>query len=78
MRLGLGFNFPLRPAAALVSKVRDLAAAYERLHVPRNRLVFALPATWEGTQAAWVLEGEGIATTVRVGWAGGGGRRLCS
>ncbi|EFJ46559.1 hypothetical protein VOLCADRAFT_81816 [Volvox carteri f. nagariensis] len=50
--------------AALVSKVRQLAAAYELLHVLRNRLVFALPATWAGTQAARALEADGIATTI--------------
>ncbi|GLC41793.1 hypothetical protein PLESTB_001701800 [Pleodorina starrii] len=50
--------------AAQVAKVRSLAAAYAALHVPRDRLVFALPATWAGTQAARVLEAEGIATTI--------------
>ncbi|GIL89815.1 hypothetical protein Vretimale_16497 [Volvox reticuliferus] len=50
--------------AALVSKVRELADLYGRLNVPRNRQVFALPGTWAGTQAAWVLEAEGIATTI--------------
>ncbi|KAG2499436.1 hypothetical protein HYH03_002383 [Edaphochlamys debaryana] len=51
---------------AIVSKVRSLAALYGSLRVPRERLVFALPATWAATQAAKPLEAEGIATNVNM------------
>ncbi len=56
---------PAAAAAGLVFKVRSLVDLYAALRVPRDRLLFRLPATWAGTQAAHTLETEGIETTVR-------------
>ncbi|KAG2431155.1 hypothetical protein HXX76_009685 [Chlamydomonas incerta] len=50
--------------AAITEKVRLLAALYAALRVPRDRLIFGLPATWAATQAAKTLEAEGIATSL--------------
>ena len=64
---------PHTPPGALVGKAHSLLALYRELGVAPERLIFRLPATWEGTQAARKLEGEGLATQVgawRVVWCG--------
>lgn len=53
-----------RDTGALVGKAHSLLALYRELGVSSDRLIFRLPATWEGTQAARKLEGEGLATQV--------------
>ncbi|MBG29128.1 MAG: transaldolase [Opitutae bacterium] len=43
-----------------VSKARELIAAYEEKGISRERILIKLASTWEGVQAARVLETEGI------------------
>ncbi|GJP33932.1 hypothetical protein CLOM_g11250 [Closterium sp. NIES-68] len=50
--------------SAMVERVRNLAALYREVDVPLNRVLFKLPATWEGIEAARHLEAEGIKTHV--------------
>lgn len=45
---------------AMLSRARHLIALYEGQGVGRDRILIKLAATWEGIQAAQVLEGEGI------------------
>ncbi|MED5509617.1 MAG: transaldolase [Pseudomonadota bacterium] len=45
---------------ATIAKGRDLIAQYEAAGVDRNRILIKIAATWEGIQAAAVLEKEGI------------------
>lgn len=45
---------------ASVEKARDLIAMYEKAGIGRERILIKLAATWEGIQAAEVLEREGI------------------
>ncbi len=45
---------------ATVAKGRDLIAQYEAAGVSRERVLIKIAATWEGIQAASVLEKEGI------------------
>jgi transaldolase len=45
---------------ASVTKGRELIAQYEAAGVDRNRVLIKIAATWEGIQAAAVLEKEGI------------------
>lgn len=45
---------------AILIKARYLASAYEIAGISRDRLLFSIPATWEGIRAATVLEKEGI------------------
>ncbi|MBO93507.1 MAG: transaldolase [Opitutales bacterium] len=47
-------------AEASVSKARELIAAYEAEGFPRERILIKLASTWEGVQAARILETEGI------------------
>ncbi len=47
-------------AEASVSKARELIAAYEAKGFARERVLIKLASTWEGAQAARVLESEGI------------------
>ena len=47
-------------ADASVSKARELIAAYEEKGISRERILIKLASTWEGVQAARVLETEGI------------------
>ncbi|CAI7893165.1 unnamed protein product [Closterium sp. NIES-54] len=50
--------------AAMVDRVRNLAELYKEVDVGVNRVLFKLPATWEGIEAARQLEAEGIKTHV--------------
>ena len=43
-----------------VAKARALIGAYEERDVPRERILVKIAATWEGAQAAAVLQREGI------------------
>lgn len=45
---------------ATIAKGRDLIAQYEAQGVSRERILIKIAATWEGIQAAAVLEKEGI------------------
>ena len=47
-------------AAASVARARRIVAMYDSVGVPRQRVLIKLAATWEGIQAAKVLEHEGI------------------
>ena len=46
--------------AATINKGRELIAQYAAKGVPRERILIKVAATWEGIQAAAVLEKEGI------------------
>lgn len=46
--------------AATVSKARNLIALYQAKGWPRERVLIKIAATWEGIQAARILEQEGI------------------
>ncbi len=46
--------------AATIEKARQLIAQYEAQAVSRSRVLIKIAATWEGIQAASVLEAEGI------------------
>lgn len=50
--------------AAMVEQVHKLIGLYAEMSVPTSKLIFRIPATWEGIQAAAALEKEGIATQV--------------
>lgn len=45
---------------ATIAKGRDLIAQYEAKNIARDRVLIKIAATWEGIQAAAVLEKEGI------------------
>lgn len=45
---------------ATITKARDLIAQYEEAGVSRGRILIKIAATWEGIEAARVLEREGI------------------
>lgn len=47
---------------AMVAKARALLELYAEDGVPRSKLIFRVPATWAGIQAAAALEREGVAT----------------
>ena len=49
---------------ATIAKGRDLIAQYEAHNVSRERVLIKIAATWEGIQAAAVLEKEGIHTNL--------------
>lgn len=49
---------------ATIAKGRDLIAQYEAAGVDRKRVLIKIAATWEGIQAAAVLEKEGISTNL--------------
>jgi transaldolase len=51
----LSFDTP-----ATLARARRLIALYEAAGVPRGRVLIKIAATWEGIQAARVLEAEGI------------------
>ena len=51
----LSFNTP-----ATIAKARELIALYAAHGVDRNRVLIKLASTWEGIEAAKVLEAEGI------------------
>lgn len=46
----------------MVSKAQGLLSLYEEMGVKKDKLIFRVPATWAGIQAAAALEKEGIAT----------------
>ncbi len=46
--------------AATVAKAREIVAAYAERGIPRERILIKIAATWEGIQAAGVLQREGI------------------
>ncbi|KAL2651233.1 hypothetical protein R1flu_019361 [Riccia fluitans] len=46
----------------LIEKVHELLALYDEVEVPRDRLLFKIPATWQGIEAASYLEKEGVQT----------------
>lgn len=46
---------------ATVAHAERLLACYDRLEVPRERILIKIAATWEGVQAARALERRGIA-----------------
>lgn len=46
----------------IVRKVHDLLKLYNDIEVPPERLLFKIPSTWQGIEAARVLESEGIQT----------------
>lgn len=49
---------------ATIEKARRLIDLYEQIGVPRSRIYIKIAATWEGIQAAKVLELEGIQTNI--------------
>lgn len=46
----------------IVRKVHGLLKLYNDIEVPPERLLFKIPSTWQGIEAARVLESEGIQT----------------
>ncbi len=46
----------------MVKRAHSLLALYEESGVPHDKLIFRVPATWAGIQAAGQLEKEGVAT----------------
>src|SRR5574343_767287 len=53
-----------------IAKGRDLIAQYEAAGISKERVLIKIAATWEGIQAAAILEKEGIHTnlTLLFGW----------
>jgi len=47
-------------APATIDKGRAIVAAYEARGVPRERVLVKIAATWEGVQAARILQREGV------------------
>lgn len=47
-------------AQGMIDKARELIADYEARGVDRERILIKLAATWEGVQAARILQNEGI------------------
>jgi transaldolase len=47
-------------AAATVARAHRLIALYEAAGIPRERVLIKMAATWEGIQAARILQSEGI------------------
>ncbi|MGN1056156.1 MAG: transaldolase, partial [Comamonas sp.] len=50
--------------AATIARARRLMALYEAQGIARQRVLIKIAATWEGIQAAKVLEAEGIHTNL--------------
>lgn len=44
----------------IINEVHNLLALYDEVEVPRDRLLFKIPATWQGIEATRQLEAEGI------------------
>ncbi|PHT86804.1 hypothetical protein T459_08910 [Capsicum annuum] len=44
------------------NQVHDLLKTYTVIEVPPERLLFKIPATWQGIEASRILEAEGIQT----------------
>ena len=55
----LSFDMP-----GTINKARHLIEMYEQNGIPRERILIKIAATWEGIQAAAVLEKEGIRTNL--------------
>ena len=51
-------------ADKMVAQTRHLLRLYDEMKVPRDKLIFQFPGTWEGIQASKQLESEGVATLV--------------
>ena len=49
---------------ATIAKGREIIAQYETAGISKERILIKIAATWEGIQAAAVLEKEGIATNL--------------
>lgn len=49
-------------ADAIVKRAHSLLSLYDEAGVKRDKLIFRVPATWAGIQAAGQLEKEGVAT----------------
>ncbi|KAG6396969.1 hypothetical protein SASPL_143129 [Salvia splendens] len=49
---------------AIVQKVHELSKLYNKIGVSSERLLFKIPATWQGIEASRILELEGIQTHV--------------
>ncbi|GBG83607.1 hypothetical protein CBR_g37411 [Chara braunii] len=49
---------------AIIDKVRSMLKLYGEMQIPLDRLLFRLPATWQGIEAARQLEADGIQTHV--------------
>ncbi|RYR29452.1 hypothetical protein Ahy_B01g053827 isoform E [Arachis hypogaea] len=47
---------------AIIRKVHDLLKLYNDISIPPQRLLFKIPSTWQGIEAARLLESEGIQT----------------
>ncbi|KAK7264404.1 hypothetical protein RJT34_32013 [Clitoria ternatea] len=47
---------------AIIRKVHDLLKMYNDINIPPQRLLFKIPSTWQGIEAARLLESEGIQT----------------
>lgn len=45
---------------ATIAQARKLIALYEKQHIQRDRILIKIASTWEGIQAAQVLQKEGI------------------
>ncbi|WP_028310019.1 transaldolase [Derxia gummosa] len=50
--------------AATVTKAREIVARYDAAGVPRERVLIKIASTWEGIQAARVLQAEGTRTNM--------------
>ncbi|XP_044486109.1 transaldolase [Mangifera indica] len=46
----------------IIRKVHDLLKLYNEIDTPPERLLFKIPATWQGIEASRLLESEGIQT----------------
>ncbi|OAY59982.1 transaldolase [Manihot esculenta] len=46
----------------IIRKVHSLLKLYSEINVPPERLLFKIPATWQGIEASRLLESEGIQT----------------
>lgn len=63
-RQPLGRPPPPTHADGLVARAKAISALYAEMGVPAAKLIFRLPATWAGIQAAAALEAGGVATQV--------------
>lgn len=50
----------------MISEVEHLSSLYIRANVPANKVIFRLPATWEGIAAGRALGKKGIATQLHL------------
>ena len=59
-----GLTFILLHADQIVARALNLAAQYRVMGVPQERILLRIPGSWEGIQAAKLLEAKGISTHV--------------